>query len=465
MSILLTAASIIIRRMLSNTKEAFVRLDRPVPRYTSYPTAPHFKAVNKRNPCLEWMQELPYGSSLSLYAHIPFCPKLCWFCGCHTKITRRYAPVEDYLHFLLREINISAALLPRGINISNVHFGGGSPTMLRSCDFTLLMERIRNAFSFAPRPEIAIEIDPRQMSEAKAAAYARAGVTRASLGVQDFDCTVLESINRSQPFYATFESVKMLRDYGIGFINLDLMYGLPHQTTDTMRKMSETALLLKPNRIALFGYAHVPWLKKHMRLMPQEALPDARMRLDLFEVASNALLDAGYVSIGIDHFALPEDSLTRAKKSKKMRRNFQGYSDDLSVATIGLGLSAISEFPQGYAQNNQQMPGYVEKITLDASPVEKFFVKSPEDNLRQEIIHSLMCDFTADIRGICQKHGLSGDYLEEEMLALHPLLEAKLIRLDGYTVSILAPQAARLACAAFDAYLQHSDIPRHVSSS
>ncbi len=222
--------------MYSNKKEAIIRFDRPVPRYTSYPTAPHFMAARLDKPYKGWLAALPLDARLSLYFHIPFCPKLCWFCGCNTKITKRYAPIEDYLHLLIREAEMTGDLCGRSRSVTHIHFGGGSPTILHASDFTLLMKRMRGAFEVSKCAQIAIEIDPRQMSEAKAVSYAKAGVTRASLGVQDFDEKVLESVNRTQPFFASYETVKLLRAYGINNINLDLMYGLPHQTPETIKR-------------------------------------------------------------------------------------------------------------------------------------------------------------------------------------------------------------------------------------
>lgn len=351
-------------------------------------------------------------------------------------------------------------------DITHIHFGGGSPTMLRAVDFTLLMDRIRGAFNISKAAEIAIEIDPRQMSEAKAASYAKSGVTRASLGVQDFDQKVLQSVNRVQPFYASYETTITLRDYGINNINLDLMYGLPYQTIGTIRKSAEQALLLEPDRIALFGYAHVPWMKKHMRLISEQDLPDALTRLELFEAASEIFYDAGYVPIGIDHFAKPEDALAQAGASGNLRRNFQGYTVDKSDALIGFGVSAISQFSKGFVQNHPQMPAYRQAVLDTKLPADKFFTLSDEDRLRGDIIQSLMCNFQADIPGICKKYGYSPDCLEKEVGTLKTLQDSGLIKLDDSgRIDILAPQAARLTCAAFDAYLRSSEIPKHVTAT
>ena len=349
---------------------------------------------------------------------------------------------------------------------TNIHFGGGSPTMLSAVDFSRLMSCVRDVFNVSKDAEIAIEIDPRQMSEAKAASYAKAGVTRASLGVQDFDQKVLQAVNRAQPFHASYETVTVLREYEINKINLDLIYGLPHQTTKTIKKTAEYALLLKPDRIALFGYAHVPWMKKHMRLIPAQALPDALTRLELFEAASEIFCAAGYVPIGIDHFAKPDDPLAEAKASRNLHRNFQGYTDDQCDALIGFGVSAISRLPAGFVQNSPQMSSYRAAILDRNPPVAKFSPLSDEDKLRGDIIQSLMCNFQADIASICRKHGYAADYFKNEVGTLKTLRDSGLINLDDSgTINILAPQAARFACAAFDAYLQPAEIARHVTAT
>lgn len=367
---------------------------------------------------------------------------------------------------MTREIELTGGLCTNSQKVTHMHFGGGSPTIIKAADFTHLMQHIRNVFNVSPDAEIAFEIDPRQMSEAKAAAYFKAGVTRASIGVQDFDQKVLQSVNRTQPFYATYETLKMLRDYGIDKINIDLMYGLPHQTQETITASAEKVLLLNPDRISLFGYAHVPWMKKHMRLVPEQALPDAMARLDLFDVASKFFCNAGYIPIGIDHFAKLNDTLARANISGNLRRNFQGYTDDISDALIGFGVSAISQLPQGFLQNSSQMPSYREALLQGKFPAEKFFIMSDEDRLREDVIQSLMCNFCANIPRICTKHGYTADYLHKEINSLKAMQDSGLIKLSGDgTINILSPQAARLTCAAFDTYLQPSEIPRHVTAT
>ncbi len=454
--------------MLSDAKEQLLRMDRPVPRYTSYPTAPHFKAGFTTEEYRHWLGGIDGGQKISLYIHIPFCPSLCWFCGCHTKITQRYAPVKDYIDLLIKEIAMVGALLPKGVEVGHIHFGGGSPTITKSNDFLRLMGALQANFRVSPQAEQAIEVDPRQLNEGKIATYAKAGINRASIGVQDFDERVMEAVNRPQPFFSSYEAIHTLRDYGIRNINTDIMYGLPHQTIETMHQMIVRILLLDPDRVSLFGYAHVPWMKKHMRLISTNSLPDMSTRFDLFTYASAMLVENGYIPIGIDHFAKKGDPLALAAQEGRLHRNFQGYTDDPCPIMIGFGSSAISHLPQGFVQNTPHTSGYRDRILADDLPVEKSCSLHQEDKLRATVIEKLMCDFHADIEGLCKDYGYETDQLDESLHRLTPLVEAGLVEVaPGREVTVLARQAARLASAAFDAYLNppgSSSLPRHVTA-
>lgn len=452
--------------MCFNEKEQLLKYDRAVPRYTSYPTVPHFKPVIVANDYMDMMGACPGERHVSLYLHIPFCSKLCWFCGCNTQITHRYAPVENYMQLLMREIKIAADFFKIPRTVSHIHFGGGSPTILSASDFLTLIKELGKYFNILHDAKIAIEVDPRRINEAKVAAYAKSGINRVSIGVQDFDDKVLQSVNRAQPFHLSYEAIKLFREYGIFSVNIDLMYGLPFQTIETMRRTAEYALLLDPDRIALFGYAHVPWMKKHMRLIPSEALPAAEGRLGLFDAASEIFTKNGYVPVGIDHFSKPSDSLAKAAAGGNLHRNFQGYTEDDAEITIGLGVSAISKFPGGFIQNSTQMPAYRERILTGNLAVEKYCPLTAEDKLRQEVIQSLMCNFTIDLDSVCKRHGFSGDFFDKELQELQPLCDSGLVDCSGgHFIKILKPQAARLVCANFDAYLQSTQTPRHASSA
>ncbi len=450
--------------MNTSVKDILLGLDRPVPRYTSYPTAPNFKEGISSEEYLQWVYLLPAQAELSLYLHVPFCSKMCWYCGCHTKITQRYAPVEDYVHLMLREIVMVGQILTSSQRVKHIHFGGGSPSMLLPADFKKIMDTIKSAFTLADDAEIAMEIDPRGVTEDHIRTYVACGLNRASLGVQDFDQTVLESVNRPQPFELSQQVVAWLRQHGVHHINFDFLYGLPHQTVTTMIKTMEQALSLDPSRISLFGYAHVPWMKKHMQLMPTESLPDKSLRYDLFDVAARILGDNGYTIIGIDHFAKKDDAICDALHNKTLRRNFQGYTTDTSDALIGVGSSAIGSFPQGFVQNSPHAPIYREKILSTQLPVTKFCTINEEDKLRGAVIEQLMCYLTVDVPAICRAYGFEENYLDECVQSLTPWGRDGLLTIAGgvVTVNPAARHLVRLTAAAFDSYLPKvAETPRH----
>lgn len=457
--------------MSAELRAKILKYDRLVPRYTSYPTAPHFKQADdttaKDSRYREWIAALPEQASLSLYLHVPFCSKMCWYCGCHTKVTQRYAPVEDYAHLMLREIDMLADILPSGHRIHHIHFGGGSPGMLRSCDFEKVMERIRAGMHLHEQAEIAIEVDPRGLTEGRAATYAQQGVNRISLGVQDFDDKVLESVNRQQPFELSEKAVRLFRENGITRFNFDLLYGLPHQTLDTMSATIDKALSLDPDRVSLFGYAHVPWMKKHMRLIDEGALPDKEMRYDLFELGAQKLQQAGYVAIGIDHFAKAGDSLAIAAKSGRLHRNFQGYTTEQTDALVGIGASAIGKLPQGYVQNAVDMPHYEAAILDGRLGAQKYCPMSAEDHLRGDLIERLMCDFTVDVAAVCTRHGVPVDHLDGCFAALDDFIAEGFMTLTDRVITVdpAAKHMVRIVCSAFDAYMAKlSDTPRHAKA-
>lgn len=436
-------------------RENILNYDRPVPRYTSYPTAPHFKAIQDEKSIPFWAGSVDENKPVSLYVHVPYCSQLCWYCGCHTKITKRYAPVEDYARLMMREIQILSNILPEGLGVNHIHFGGGSPGLLQASDFEMLMTTLRERFSFVEDSEIAIEIDPRGLTEGRVSTYAKNGVNRVSLGVQDFNDQVLKSVNRPQPFHLSYQGIKLLREYGITKFNMDLLYGLPHQTTETMKETIEQAITLNPDRISLFGYAHVPWMKKHMRLINEQDLPDKSLRFDLFETGSEILKNAGYIAIGIDHFARPEDNLTKALEHKKLNRNFQGYTTDTNETLIGIGASSISRFKNGYVQNAVDMPLY-EKAILSGKPSwKKLCPLSKDDHIRAKVIESLMCYLHVDLAKIRQEFSLDPDYFDYDLGALSDYVAEGLVSItdnDYISIEPDARTATRLIAAVFDHY-------------
>ncbi len=450
---------------MATLKENILACDKNVPRYTSYPTALHFKVIEQDSDAGHYLEQIPEHEELSLYIHLPFCPKLCWYCGCHTKITQQYEPVQNYLHLLNKEIDLLTQKLSPGHKISHIHFGGGSPGMMKAADFDALMSHLKQRFEMTPSAEIAIEIDPRNVTEARVSAYAKHGVSRISLGIQDFDEKVLASVNREQPFDLSYDALKLFRAYGIHHFNFDLMYGLPHQSVESMSKAIMGALMLGPDRIAFFGYAHVPWMKKHMRLINEDALPDNSLRYDLFEAGAKLLETNGFQPIGIDHFARADDEMITALKTGTLRRNFQGYTTDQAKTLIGIGLSSISKYEGGFTQNSPDMPAYEQAVTEGRLPVKKIYNMKADDYIRADIIERLMCDFKVDLSVISQKFGLDIAQFKPELSELRQYEDlgfVKVINNSVIQINKKARPAARLVCSVFDAYFQESqNIQRH----
>ena len=378
---------------MTSQQQLLARFSESVPRYTSYPTAPHFHDGVDPTTARQWVAALGAGQTLSLYVHVPYCDRLCWFCACHTKHTLKYEPVAAYLESLKCEIETMGQMVSPEVVVTGLHWGGGSPTMLKPEDMHRLMGWLRAAFTFAEDAEISVEMDPNDLDEARYDALAEIGVTRASLGVQDFDPKVQKTINRLQTFEQTAEVIAAMRKRGVRSVNCDLLYGLPYQTLDTMAKTVADIISLKPDRIALFGYAHVPWMKKHQALIPENALPDAEERFRQMSLASEMLAQAGYEAIGIDHFALADDTLAKAARTGRLRRNFQGYTDESADALIGLGASSISQLPEGYWQNMPATGEYRRMVESGDLAVVRGVVLQPEDRARAFVIERIMCAY------------------------------------------------------------------------
>ncbi|PWR18965.1 oxygen-independent coproporphyrinogen III oxidase [Zavarzinia compransoris] len=367
------------------------------PRYTSFPTAPHFHAGIDGETYADWLYRLPEDRDLSLYIHVPYCDSLCWFCGCHTKVMNRAAPVTRYVTAVATEASLVAESLGRRARIAHLHFGGGSPTIMSPQDIGHLMRSLHNRFVIDAGTEIAVEIDPRDLDERKLDAWAAAGMTRASIGCQDLDPRVQRAINRIQPFTVIARAVEGLRRRGVQSINIDLVHGLPWQTVEGLRETVRAILSLAPDRIALFGYAHVPQMKPHQRLIPVESLPDAAARHAQASTAFDMIVAAGYEAIGLDHFARPEDTLARAAATGRLHRNFQGYTTDDAGVLIGLGPSSIGELPGGYVQNTPDVTAWHKAVGQGLFATARGFALSAADRLRRSVIERLMCDYQVDV--------------------------------------------------------------------
>ena len=427
----------------------------PVPRYTSYPTAPHFHEGIGQEQTQRWLAHLPSAEGVSVYAHIPYCDRLCWFCGCHTKQTKRYDPVAVYVGVLCREIALVEQAIGFAPILSQLHLGGGSPSMLNERDLERLRAAFETAFRFSSDAQVSMELDPSDKSPEEFAALARFGVTRASIGVQDFNERVQAAINRPQTYAQTAGAVDTLRRFGVSSINIDALYGLPYQTAKSLEETLNQVISLAPDRIALFGYAHVPWMKKHQNMIPEDALPDEEERLEQAKLASGMLVASGYVSIGIDHFARPDDSLTRAAKEGRLRRNFQGYTDDDCRTLLGLGASSIGRFEEGYVQNHVPTAQYMRSVTEGRLPTARGIALSASDRLHSDVIEQLMCNFRFSVTALRARHGQIADRIAQQVAEISSGDRSTLCKFDGDEFSVRDPARAytRTVASWFDARL------------
>jgi oxygen-independent coproporphyrinogen-3 oxidase len=433
-------------------------LDKPLhtlklPRYTSYPPATEFDALSGHDHA-RWLKQIPRDEPVSLYIHIPYCRQLCWFCGCFTSITQKYERVRRYLGLLLQEIAVIGDYTGR-LNVTHVHFGGGSPTILTAADFATLMDSLRDHYCLLPDAEVAVEIDPRTVDAEKINAYAAAGVTRASLGVQDFKHAVQAAVNRIQPYEQVRRVVDELRAAGIDRLNLDLMYGLPHQDAESVADTARRALTLEPDRLAVFGYAHVPWMRKHQRVLDDTPMATPEQRPAMFDAMRGVFTGAGYVPVGIDHFVRPGDTMARALAARTLKRNFQGYTTDPADTLLGFGVSAISALPDGYAQHTTAMDEY-EQAVINVSPAaRRGRALTAGDRLRRDIISELMCYYDVDLAAVCARHNLPVD-LDAELERLKAFQARGLVSIEGATVRLheQGRPYVRAVCSVFDQYYE-----------
>jgi oxygen-independent coproporphyrinogen-3 oxidase len=448
------------------TQDLVQRYGGAAPRYTSYPTAPHFSSDVGEEVYRARLAALPVTEPVSLYVHVPYCDTLCWFCGCHTKITRQYGPVGKYVDLLIREMELLAEALPGPMRMSHMHWGGGSPTLLTAEDSLRLADAARALFRPAFDFEFAVEIDPRETGKDRIAALAHGGLTRASIGVQDFDPQVQRAINRMQSFEETRAVVAALRAEGVRSLNLDLMYGLPYQTLSRTLATIRKALSLRPDRVALFGYAHVPWMKTHQRMIPEEALPGPEARLEAAEAAAELLVAEGYEKIGIDHFALPGDSMAAASSEGVLRRNFQGYTTDLAHTLLPVGASAIGRLPDLFIQNEPSLKSHARAIEEGRLPAARGVRLDADDRLRADVIERLMCDFAVDLDPICAAHGADAQALLRDAEARLADMEADgiLIRQGNrLRMTEVGQPFVRQVAACFDRYFTQG-AARHSST-
>lgn len=437
------------------SREMIEAYSKPVPRYTSFPTAPHFDGSVDGHSVSAWLRDLP-DAPVSLYLHIPYCDRLCWFCGCHTKHTKRYEPVERYVGDLCREIALYRRVIGRRLSVREIHLGGGSPSLLRPKELQKLRAALDDAFEIGPKTQISVEFDPTDLSLSHLEAFRDFGVNRASLGVQDFNPTVQTAINRPQGFAETLDMVDALRDAGVTSINIDALYGLPFQTLDTLETTLEQVMSLAPDRIALFGYAHVPWVKPHQKLIPEEALPDRYDRFWQARFAEQIMSEYGLRLIGMDHFAKPDDSLTIAYDQGRVRRNFQGYTTDGCPTLIGLGVSSVSQYPSGYAQSTKSIHDYRRSLDAGRLPIEKGIAFSGKNMAWGAAIEALMTYFKLDPAALKARFGTQATPVLEraaEVARTHP--DGFLVKTrQGYRVTPKGRFFIRSIAAEFDPYLR-----------
>lgn len=427
--------------------------DARVPRYTSYPTAPHFAADVGAQHYQSWIEAIPPGARISLYMHVPFCRHLCWFCACRTQGTQSEDTVRAYADVLLRELALLKPHLAPGVTLSRLHWGGGTPTLMPPDLIRRLAEATFDVVPMGEGGEFSVEIDPNEIDAARMDALAASGMNRASIGVQDFDPQIQGVIGRDQSYEVTRAAAEMIRDRGVASLNADILFGLPYQSPEKIAASVQKLLSLDPDRVALYGYAHVPWMARRQVMIPSDHLPTPQERLALFRAARDLFLADGYDEIGIDHFALPSDNLSKARQAGKLRRNFQGYTDDLAEVLLGFGASSISRFPQGYAQNAPATSAHVGAIREGRFSTTRGHAFAGKDRLRARLIEALMCDFHVSADELVRDHGADPARLRDmlqscadhfgEMVQLGP---------EGLTIPAQARPLTRMIARHFDGY-------------
>ncbi len=433
----------------------------PGPRYTSYPTALRFSEEVDSATLLDDLQQSARDKNpLSLYFHLPFCQSACWFCGCTRIITRNPTAPDRYLDYLQKEIELTRPHIGEDRQAVQMHFGGGTPTYFAPDQVARLGELIRDNFSLAPNAENSVEVDPRRIEREHLDAWRELGCQRASLGVQDNNPRVQQAINRIQPKEVTAQAVQWLREAGFQSINIDLIYGLPFQTVMTFDNTLDEILELEPDRLAVFSYAHVPWSKPAQKILDRQGgLPDATVKLAILERVAERLAQAGYVYIGMDHFARAGDELAVAQRNGTLQRNFQGYSTQAGTEILGLGMSAISQTPNSYRQNHKELRSYQEALKEGQLPWSRGYVLTAEDHRRRDTIHRLMCDLRLDFAEQSDRLGIDFKArYASELNALGSMEKDGLLQRTkrGIEVTPAGRFLIRNIAMTFDAYLDRS---------
>ena len=446
--------------MLSVDIEQIRKYNVPGPRYTSYPAANHFKPGFDGETVIDRLRADNDGGGaerdLSLYFHIPFCQTLCWYCGCNTVITKNQSRSAAYLNYLAKELQLVSRILNPRRKVTQLHFGGGTPTFLLPAEIRLLGDLVRSHFELGPDVEASVEIDPRRLTFDHLAALRDIGMNRISIGVQDFDPQVQAAINRIQPYEQTRQVVEWVRSAGFHSLSIDLIYGLPFQTEDSFHKTLELTLSLNPDRLALFSYAHVPWIKPAQRLLKDETMPSAEMKFAILKLGVETLTREGYAYIGMDHFAKKGNELEIAQREGKLQRNFQGYSTRAGADIQSFGVSSISQTPDMYWQNEKDLNRYYAQLDQDKLPIANGYFLTPEDKVRRQVIMRLMCDMKLDFAAMSASLGFDfANHFKPELKAIQALEADGLVRssANGFDVTDLGRLLIRNVAMCFDEYL------------
>jgi len=435
--------------------EKFSRYSRPGPRYTSYPTALEFDEKFSYDSYLKYLEDEK--GPLSIYIHLPFCRSACYFCGCNVVFTSKEEKLSRYVDYLKREMDILADHLDTKREVVQFHFGGGTPTFYKAFELDEIMTHLKGLFpNWSDRAETSVEIDPRFFNEDQMKVFSSHGFNRISFGVQDFDPTVQKEIHRIQPYDITARAVELARRYDIESINTDLIYGLPYQTLESFKETLKMARSLDPDRLAVFNYAHVPWLKKTMRKFDETTIPAPDVKLAILKYTIDYLTSEGYRMIGMDHFAKPEDELFEAMEKGELHRNFQGYTTRGGANLIGVGLTSIGEGERYYAQNHKDMREYEKAIDEGRLPYERGVELDDDDRLRKSVIMELMANFSIDIERVEKEFGISfTDYFSEALDGLREFEEAGLLEISDKRVDVnpTGTLLIRNIAMPFDAYM------------
>lgn len=441
----------------------FKKYDKPGPRYTSYPTAPQFNENFTNEDYLDEIVKTNYGNNLpdlSLYFHLPYCDTLCYFCGCNMIITRNRDRIKEYTKYLKKEIDLVRTYLLPDRKVAQHHWGGGTPTHLNPDEINDLASYINQSFEFKENAEISCEIDPRELTRAHLEALRNNGFNRISMGVQDFNEKVQKAVNRIQPEDITRQAIQWIRELGYHSINLDLIYGLPFQTVDTFADTVDKIIDISPDRVAVFNYAHVPWLKKHMALIHPEDIPAPEIKLEILKMTIEKLTSAGYIFIGMDHFAKPDDELTIAMHEKKLYRNFQGYSTNAGADLYALGITSISQLKNIYAQNYKTEKEYYNSLDNEKLPTAKGYRLTEDDHIRREVIMRLMCDFELDFQKIENQFKINfKEYFAWGLNNLKEMQADDLVEISdsGIIVKNMGRMLIRNIAMNFDGYIERKE--------